>query len=144
MSEETVGQQRECPFCNEKINVNAKKCKHCGEIVDVALRAVEEMKRTNNTGPVIVNNNNNNSNGGQPQTIYPQAGMFVPKSRTTYVILGLLLGWLGAHNFYAGYAGRGIIQLLLTCTVFGIFIVGLWVLIEVITVKCDARGILFS
>lgn len=34
-----------CPFCAESVLVEAKKCKHCGEIIDVTLRAAEEAKR---------------------------------------------------------------------------------------------------
>lgn len=29
---------KECPFCGEQVLTVAKKCKHCGEILDVALR----------------------------------------------------------------------------------------------------------
>jgi hypothetical protein len=34
-----------CPFCGEEVRVGAKKCKSCGETLDVALRAGEEAKR---------------------------------------------------------------------------------------------------
>lgn len=34
-----------CPFCGEQVLTTAKKCKHCGETLDVALRAAEEAKR---------------------------------------------------------------------------------------------------
>src|SRR5258708_28155612 len=27
----------------------------------------------------------------------------IPKNRTTYIVLGVFLGFLGIHNFYAGY-----------------------------------------
>ncbi len=39
--------QMECPFCAESINSKAKKCKHCGEFLDVALRAAEEARKNN-------------------------------------------------------------------------------------------------
>ena len=39
------GQQASCPFCGESILAVAKKCKHCGETLDVALRANEETRR---------------------------------------------------------------------------------------------------
>src|SRR6266702_1049762 len=38
----------------------------------------------------------------------------IPKSRTTYIVLGIFLGALGVHNFYAGYTGRAIGQLCLS------------------------------
>lgn len=34
-----------CPYCGEEILAIALKCKHCGEYLDVALRAAEEAKR---------------------------------------------------------------------------------------------------
>lgn len=36
---------KDCPFCGEEVLAVAKKCKHCGETIDVALRAAEEAKR---------------------------------------------------------------------------------------------------
>jgi len=35
---------RECPFCAEPIKAHAKRCRHCGETLDPALRAAEEAK----------------------------------------------------------------------------------------------------
>jgi hypothetical protein len=35
-----------CPYCQEEVKKEAKKCKHCGEILDVALRAAEEAKKS--------------------------------------------------------------------------------------------------
>jgi len=70
--------------------------------------------------------------------------MAPPKSRIAYILLGLFLGGLGIHNFYAGYAGRGVAQLLITLLtgwlIVPLFVVGLWVLIEIIVVSQDAYG----
>ena len=44
-----------------------------------------------------------------------------PKSRLIYILLALFLGGFGVHNFYAGYTGKGVAQLLLTIP-FGILI----------------------
>lgn len=64
------------------------------------------------------------------------------KNRLIYILLALFLGVFGVHNFYAGYVGKGVIQLLLT--VFSLFllsfIVYIWVIVEIITVKTDASG----
>lgn len=71
---------------------------------------------------------------------YTQAGT----SRVGFILMGLFLGLLGIHNFYAGYTGRGIAQLLVTLLtgwlILPIFIVAFWVIIEVITVDYDASN----
>lgn len=36
-----------------------------------------------------------------------------PKQRLVYILLGIVLGGLGVHNFYAGYYKEGLIQLAL-------------------------------
>ena len=33
-----------CSFCAEKVHIDAKKCKHCGELLDESLRAVHAMQ----------------------------------------------------------------------------------------------------
>jgi hypothetical protein len=40
-----------CPFCAEMILAAAKKCKHCGETLDVAMRAAEEAQRAAQRAP---------------------------------------------------------------------------------------------
>ena len=35
----------ECPSCAEQIKPNAKKCRHCGEILDLLMRDVETLKK---------------------------------------------------------------------------------------------------
>lgn len=70
------------------------------------------------------------------------------KSRLSYILLGVFLGGLGIHNFYAGYVGRGIAQLLLTLItgwlLFPLIAIGVWVIVEVCTVKKDAKGLLMT
>lgn len=50
------------------------------------------------------------------------------KSVITYRILALLLGFLGAHNFYFGYKRRALIQLAISVLSLGFFIPIAWVL----------------
>lgn len=62
------------------------------------------------------------------------------KSRSTYTFLALIWGDFGLHNFYAGYKGRGAIQLLFCWSIIPLFVA--W--IEMFTVKKDANGVPFK
>ncbi len=70
------------------------------------------------------------------------------KSAAVYLLLAFFFGFLGIHNFYAGYIWRGLIQLLMTlfAAVFlfiPLLIVGIWVFLEICFVGTDAQGIPF-
>ena len=67
---------------------------------------------------------------GQPAYGQPVVG--APKHWIVAVLLAFFLGTLGIHNFYLGYTTKGIIQLVLTITVIGIFVSGPWALIDFI------------
>ena len=93
----------------------------------------------------------NSSSPGGPATAaaYATASAQVgrtPKSRTTYIVLGVFLGALGVHNFYAGYTGRAVGQLCLSVlTVFYLAIVSwIWAIVEICIVDKDSAGIQFS
>ena len=68
------------------------------------------------------------------------------KSRTTYIVLGIFLGALGVHNFYAGYMGRAVGQLCLTVLTLGYLgmISWIWAIIEICIVEKDSTGLSFS
>jgi TM2 domain-containing membrane protein YozV len=71
------------------------------------------------------------------------------KSRTTYIVLGIFLGALGVHNFYAGYTGRAMGQLCLTLlAILTVGYLGLvswaWAIIEICIVEKDGNGLRFS
>ena len=68
---------------------------------------------------------------GQPAYGQPFAAG-APKQWIVAVLLAFCLGTLGIHNFYLGYTTKGIIQLVLTITVIGIFVSGPWALIDFI------------
>jgi len=67
------------------------------------------------------------------------------KNRMTFIILGVLLGPIGAHNFYAGYLGKAFTQLLITVVTLGFAspMTWVWAVIEVWTVDRDKKGIKF-
>jgi TM2 domain-containing membrane protein YozV len=68
------------------------------------------------------------------------------KNRTTFIVLGALLGFFGAHNFYAGYKRKAVAQLCLTAFSLGFAGVMSWVwaVIDVCTVDRDSQGIKFK
>lgn len=66
------------------------------------------------------------------------------KKRIVYQLLALFFGCLGVHNFYAGYIGKGVVQLIMSLTCFLTGVVAVWVLIEIFAVKKDAKGLEFS
>lgn len=69
-----------------------------------------------------------------------------PKSRTTFILLGALLGALGAHNFYAGYIKKASWQLVITLVSLGFAspMSWIWAIIDICTVNQDSRGIQFE
>lgn len=103
-------------------------CSNCGkEIDDNAVVCVHCGVATNNKASVDPN----------------------AKSKIAAGLLGILLGEFGIHNFYLGYYGKGIAQLLLTIigwiVIVGPFIAWIWGLIEGIqiltgTIDRDADG----
>jgi TM2 domain-containing membrane protein YozV len=49
-------------------------------------------------------------------------------------LLCWFLGLFGAHRFYVGKKGSAIAQLVLTCTLIGIVVTGVWVLVDFIMI----------
>lgn len=69
-----------------------------------------------------------------------------PKNRTSFIILGALLGALGAHNFYAGYYKKAGFQLAITLLTlgFGTPMSWMWAVIDICTIDRDSRGVQFE
>ena len=107
----------------EATTVNTKFCKHCGGRIPTAAVIctlcgcqVEEFKNTEQPNIVI---NNTNSNVNTNKNIIGGGRVGRPKNKWTAFLLCLLLGFFGAHKFYEGKAGMGIVYLF-TGGLFGI------------------------
>jgi TM2 domain-containing membrane protein YozV len=59
-----------------------------------------------------------------------------PKSKVAAALLAFFLGCLGIHNFYLGYTGRGLAQLLLTVLTcgYGAIATVIWAFIEFVLI----------
>lgn len=114
-----------CSNCGNKLESNEKYCPKCGK----------KIKEDTIKNDYNANNYTTSSNS---------------KSKITAGILGILLGYLGIHNFYLGYNDKAIAQLVLTLVVgwfcgIGATIAGIWGLIEGIqiltgSINTDANG----
>ncbi len=65
------------------------------------------------------------------------------KSKLAAGLLGIFLGSLGIHNFYLGYNGKAIAQLLITVLSCGVLSVvsGVWGLVEGILILTDSTTV---
>ena len=139
-----------CQYCDNPIPPGVATCPSCGAQVPVQPQPQQNFQQPqqNFQQPPM----QGYPQQGYPQQGYPQPqgvypGSYMPtKSRVAYILLGLFLGGLGIHNFYAGRTGAGVAQLLITlCTCgYGGVITGIWALIEICTVNTDGRGIRMS
>ena len=87
---------------------------------------------------------------GQPgyaQPAYGQPVVGAPKQWIVALLLAFFLGPLGIHNFYLGYTTKGIIQLVISLTVVGLIVTGIWAFIDFVMLimrsgsyACDAQG----
>lgn len=84
------------------------------------------------------------NNATPPPTPQPVTG--APKGRIIYILLAVLLGHLGIHNFFAGYKRNAIIQLVVTIVTcgFGALVTWIWAIVEACTVTKDADGVDFK
>lgn len=107
----------------------AKFCQNCGnelkENQDVCLNCGKNVRKV------------------ETANVNPEA-----KSKIAGGLLGIFLGALGVHNFYLGYTGKAVAQLLISILSCGILspVSGLWGLIEGIqiltgSINKDAQGI---
>ncbi len=98
--EETQTKTKFCKFCGEKISEDAVMCVHCG-------RQVEQLK--SEQPQVIINNTNNNTNTNT--NINGGGGYRNEKNKWVALLLCIFLGGIGAHKFYEGKIGLGIVYL---------------------------------
>jgi len=120
----------QCPDCGKDVSTEAASCPGCGR----------PMRPAQAPEPAPVGGSGSVGPQHQPAPVIVET----VKNRGLFIILGVFLGYFGIHNFYAGYNGKGAAQLIVTILlgwlVIGFIITWLWALVEVFTVRQDARG----
>ncbi len=126
-----------CIHCGVAVGNGVKFCQNCGsELPEEAAFCIKcgvSTKGKTNGGI----NNNANVNAGNAPVTDPNA-----KSRLAAGLLGIFVGALGIHNFYLGYNGKAVAQLLMTVLSCGILSVAssIWGLIEGIFYLVEKEG----
>lgn len=109
----TQARTKFCKHCGGKIPEAAVICTHCG-------CQVEEMHQNIQQQPnIVINNANNNSNTNTNNNMNPAMFGIREKNKWVSLLLCFFVGFLGAHKFYEGKIGMGILYLL-TVGLFGI------------------------
>ena len=140
-----------CTNCGAPVANGASFCTNCGTPVSAA----SATPTCANCGVELAAGMAFCPNCGNPvktatATVMPQECEVVgEKSKLTAGLLGIFLGVFGVHNFYLGYTGKAIAQLLLgtvgLCCGIGPLVSGIWGLIEGImilagSIKKDGNG----
>lgn len=132
-----------CEYCDNTVPNGATRCPSCG----AAIRSYDENPRPN-TSPHTISTPQGSDIGsvGRSSTVYNPYLYVAKKSRIVYIVLALVFGEIGVHNFYAGYFGRGVAQLLITVLSFGLlfWIPWIWAVIEICAVDHDGKGVPFE
>lgn len=123
-----------CPNCGKEVAEGSQFCDNCGAQVNMVQQAAPQMQAVQQPG--------------QPMQQVPVGTQ--QKSKICAGLLAIFLGGFGIHNFYLGYTGKAVAQLLITLigsiVCIGPAITGIWALIEAImiftgSISTDANGV---
>lgn len=156
----------QCTRCGADIDENATFCQYCGAATSSSQVPPQQPYTPPQGQPPYQNGaypppqgQPSYQNGAYPPP-YTQPGVqppyppqpvppgYVPRNRIAAGILAILIGALGIHNFYLGFTGKALAQLLMTvlsCGLLGI-VSEIWAIVEGIqiltgSINVDARGV---
>ena len=104
-------QMKFCKHCGAKVPMQAVICTACGG-------QIEELKSAQQQPNIVINNANTNTNNN---TNINAGAVYHGRRKNKWIafFLCLFFGYIGAHKFYEGKTGAGILYLF-TCGIFGI------------------------
>ena len=141
-----------CKYCGKEIEDGKEVCEECASKeteTKVEENVVIEEPKEETTNNETVNNETTSHtyvNTNSAETGNTNSGTKNAKSKVGAGIMGILLGAFGVHNFYLGYTGKAVAQLLITVLSCGCLsrVSGIWGLIEGIMILTgdikDANG----
>ncbi|MGN0115022.1 MAG: NINE protein [Acutalibacteraceae bacterium] len=128
-----------CKNCGQQLNPNAEFCTSCGSKVGTGANFCPNCgAQTQPNAAVCVQCGVSLNN-----VAAPGANGNAQKSKMVAGILGILLGAFGVHNFYLGFTGKAVAQLLITlCTCgAGAVVSEIWGLIEGIQILTGSKNV---
>ena len=132
-----------CTNCGKEMDPNAAVCINCGYAAGTGDKYCKNCGHEMTPGQAFCTQC---GYATQPQTVKINPDM--QKSKIAAGLLGIFLGTFGVHNFYLGYTGKALAQLLISVLSCGFLAVAssIWGLIEGImiltgNINKDARGI---
>ncbi len=139
-----------CRNCGAQMNENAAFCVTCGAAAGQGTGYCGNCGNAVAPGAAVCLNCGAALNGAAPNMAAASAGTGAPKSKIAAGLLGIFLGAFGIHNFYLGYTGKALAQLLIT--VLSCFVLSgvssIWGLVEGILIltgsanyTTDANGV---
>ncbi len=120
-----------CPNCGKEVAEGSQFCDNCGAQINIVQQGTTQMQY-----------------GQQPVQQVPIGTQ--QKSKICAGLLAIFLGEFGIHNFYLGYTGKAVAQLLITLigwiVCIGPFVSAIWALIEAVmiftgSISTDSDGV---
>lgn len=129
-----------CDNCGSKIDNLSNFCPYCGnqlKLTEPVFDGTAESAQADNMSHQAFNNQQNKHGYyGNNQQAY-QNQILTQKSKFVAALLAFFVGCFGVHNFYLGYTGKAIAQLVMTVLVVTMPISAIWAFVEFILILVD-------
>lgn len=125
-----------CKYCGKEIEDGKEVCNECASkqtnVENVNEEPIKESVVTESTSPINDNTVNSSANTTNATVNSSTNNNTTQKSKIAAGLFGIFLGSFGVHNFYLGFTGKAVAQLLITILSCGILspVSAIWGLIE--------------